>query len=97
MAHDFNNLLTVILANASMLDLDLEEDSPHREQVTPIVDAADQARRITQQLLAFSRRQELRPQRLSLNNLLEGSPRSSRASSGSTSTSASTSTPASET
>ncbi|MBL8721282.1 MAG: response regulator [Myxococcales bacterium] len=71
-AHDFNNLLTVILANASMLDLDLEEDSPHREQVTPIIDAADQARRITQQLLAFSRRQELRPQRLSLNNLLEG-------------------------
>ncbi len=71
-AHDFNNLLTVILANASMLDLDLEDGSPHRDQVAPIVDAADQARRITQQLLAFSRRQELRPQRLSLNNLLEG-------------------------
>src|SRR5205085_9860966 len=53
-AHDFNNLLTTMLGYASLLQSELEPESPHRESVAEIRAAAERAARLTQQLLAFS-------------------------------------------
>ncbi len=69
-AHDFNNLLTVIAGNAELLKLDLGEDHECLEQVSQIKDTTDRAARLTQQLLAFSRKQVLQTSVLSLNSVV---------------------------
>ena len=60
-AHDFNNLLVVILGNAEMLESDLEQLPELQEQVREIKHAGERAAKLTSQLLAFSRRQDLKP------------------------------------
>ncbi|MFS0772514.1 PAS domain-containing protein [Sphingomonas sp. 1P08PE] len=61
-AHDFNNLLTVIRGSTELLRrADLAEER-RRRYVDAIADSADRATRLTSQLLAFSRRQSLRPE-----------------------------------
>ncbi len=70
-AHDFNNLLTVILANASMVLDDLPAASPMRDDLTPILEAAERARDLTRQLLLFSRKQESRPEELRLDVVID--------------------------
>ncbi len=60
-AHDFNNLLTIIRSQASLLLLDLPEDTGLAEEIRVIQNASDRAARLTSQLLAFSREQILRP------------------------------------
>jgi len=69
-AHDFNNLLTVIQGSADMLcKQDLPE--PKRKRFAQaIVQAAENAASLTSQLLAFARRQPLRPERLNVNSLI---------------------------
>jgi nitrogen-specific signal transduction histidine kinase len=67
-AHDFNNLLTAILGYSDWLDRELAGD-PRRGQVTEIQKAAERAADLTRQLLAFSRRQDLRPAALDLSEL----------------------------
>jgi PAS domain S-box-containing protein len=60
-AHDFNNLLTVIRSSADVLRrLELSEDR-RRRYLDAISETADRAARLTSQLLAFARRQALRP------------------------------------
>ena len=71
-AHDFNNLLTAIRGYAELLLLDLEDDAPARESAAEIARAASRAAGLTGQLLAFSRKQVLRPQRLDLNEIVSG-------------------------
>jgi two-component system, cell cycle sensor histidine kinase and response regulator CckA len=66
-AHDFNNLLTVILGYGSLLLKDLVPEDPRRAPLEGINQAADRAAALTQQLLAFSRRQVLAPRLLDLN------------------------------
>jgi two-component system cell cycle sensor histidine kinase/response regulator CckA len=69
-AHDFNNLLTVINGIA---DLDLARarpDSELRRDLQEIRDAGQKAATLTQQLLAFSRRQILQPQVINLNTVV---------------------------
>lgn len=62
LAHDFNNLLTIIRSAADMLARsDLEEEKRGR-YVQAIADTADRASRLTSQLLAFARRQPLKPE-----------------------------------
>jgi PAS domain S-box-containing protein len=70
-AHDFNNILTAILGYA---DLSLEEpaEADVSEYVIGIRDAAERAAGLTQQLLAFSRRQVLQPQVLAINDVASG-------------------------
>jgi PAS domain S-box-containing protein len=66
-AHDFNNLLMVIGGQTGRLLDKLPENEPLRKNAEAIASAADRAAGLTQQLLAFSRRQVLSPQVLSLN------------------------------
>jgi PAS domain S-box-containing protein len=71
-AHDFNNLLTVITSYSGLLLGDLQEESPMRVDVQQIDGAAKRAASLTRQLLAFSRRQVLQPQLLTLNRVVNG-------------------------
>ncbi|MDB4914969.1 MAG: putative Histidine kinase [Gemmatimonadetes bacterium] len=66
-AHDFNNLLTAIKGFTSLLQMTLEESDQANEFLGEINKAADRAAALTAQLLAFSRRQLLRPEALDLN------------------------------
>jgi PAS domain S-box-containing protein len=66
-AHDFNNMLTAVLSNAELALLEMDAGAAPRELVAEIADAARRACSLTQQLLAFSRRQMLQPRVLSLN------------------------------
>jgi PAS domain S-box-containing protein len=53
-AHDFNNLLVGMLGNASLALLELEPDSPARQSVEEIGNAAQRAADLTRQLLAYA-------------------------------------------
>jgi PAS domain S-box-containing protein len=66
-AHDFNNLLTAIKGFTSLLQMSLDESDQATEFLGEINKAADRAASLTAQLLAFSRRQLLRPEPLDLN------------------------------
>ncbi len=59
-AHDFNNLLTAIRGNAEPLYNRLKGDPALAAEVDEVVQAADRAASLTRQLLAFSRKQEMR-------------------------------------
>jgi len=70
-AHDFNNLLTAIYGNLEMARA--EELSPEvRESIEEALSAAKSAAALTHQLLAFSRRQPLRPRRIDPRKLVQG-------------------------
>jgi PAS domain S-box-containing protein len=70
-AHDFNNLLTVILSNATFIAEDLPADSRLRADLEEIHRAALRAAELTKHLLAFSRKQVLRPRLLDVNQSVE--------------------------
>ncbi len=69
-AHDFNNLLTIINGYSQLLLEKLEPASPLRAQAVEIQKSGERAAELTQQLLAFSRRQVLSPQILDLNQVV---------------------------
>ena len=69
-AHDFNNLLMVIRGYTELLLDHIPPGSPARQNSEQILKAADRARSLTQQLLAFGRKQVFAPQVLDLNPLL---------------------------
>jgi signal transduction histidine kinase len=71
-AHDFNNLLTVIGGRAALMLHDVPPDHPSRRHVELVKKTADRAAALTQQLLAFSRKQVLQPKVIDLNALVEG-------------------------
>jgi len=71
-AHDFNNLLTVILGRAELLLHRLGAEGPGRRDVELIHATGRRAVALTQQLLAVSRRQVLKPQVLDLNAVVSG-------------------------
>ena len=66
-AHDFNNMLSVILGYGENLLNELHRGDPLREDVKEIVEAGRRSASLTRQLLAFSRRQTLQPERVNLN------------------------------
>ncbi|MEY2409436.1 MAG: hypothetical protein QOF48_2106 [Verrucomicrobiota bacterium] len=68
--HDFNNLLTVIQGHATLLRSDATLSKAAHESVQQIARAAERAAKFTGQLLAFSRRRVIAPQRVQLNELL---------------------------
>jgi PAS domain S-box-containing protein len=69
-AHDFNNVLTVVHSCASLINQALPADSPIHSDVDEIQSAVKRARDMTQQLLAFGRRQALEPTRVDVNALV---------------------------
>jgi PAS domain S-box-containing protein len=70
-AHDFNNLLAVILANLEMLAAGSDEADEIREWAEVAMEATDRGASLTQRLLAFSRKQSLRPEALNPQILFE--------------------------
>ena len=71
-AHDFNNLLTAILGYCDLALESTAADTPANDDVQEIRRAAQRAAELTHQLLAFSRRQMLKPQVFELNSAVEG-------------------------
>jgi PAS domain S-box-containing protein len=71
-AHDFNNLLTAIVGHAELLQDQLPKGSEASLDLGEIEKAAERAAGLTQQLLAFSRRQVLQPQTLDLDAVIDG-------------------------
>ena len=72
-AHDFNNLLTAIIGNLEMLATLLPAGEPGRRYAEGALRAASRGSRLTEHLLAFSRRQEIRPEIVGINDLLRES------------------------
>jgi signal transduction histidine kinase len=70
-AHDFNNMLTAILGYAELLTEQIGPDKPIGQDLQEIVIAAQRATSLTRQLLAFSRKQSIKPVSLSLNAVVE--------------------------
>jgi len=70
-AHDFNNLLTVIVGNAEFLSEKLKARKDLQQLADDIGRAGDRGAELTQRLLAFGRRQVLRPVEIVCNDLLD--------------------------
>jgi nitrogen-specific signal transduction histidine kinase/ActR/RegA family two-component response regulator len=69
-AHDFNNLLTIIGAHAAFLLETLDASDPQWEDAEAIHKAGVRAAGLTRQLLAFSRKQILKPQLIDLSAIV---------------------------
>ncbi|HZK13762.1 MAG TPA: PAS domain S-box protein, partial [Desulfobaccales bacterium] len=69
-AHDFNNLLMAIMGYSELIRASLIKDDPLYKYSEDILKATERAASLTQQLLAFSRRQVMQPQVLSLNRVV---------------------------
>ncbi len=70
--HDFNNILTGIMGFSELLLDSLDEGTDDFNHAAEIKSASERAAALTQQLLAFSRRQVLRPEVVSLNTVILG-------------------------
>ena len=66
-AHDFNNMLSVIIGNAQLAIESIETDHPAHKHLQDVVVAAQRSSELTRQLLAYARKQAVRPQVLDLN------------------------------
>jgi two-component system cell cycle sensor histidine kinase/response regulator CckA len=71
-AHDFNNLLTAILGYTELLLANRSADDPDRADLEEVQKAGQRAATLTQQLLAFSRKQVLLPKDVDLNQTVAG-------------------------
>jgi signal transduction histidine kinase len=69
-AHDFNNLLGVVLGNLDLARERLGDDEDLREMVGEALEAAGRGADLTRRLLAFARRQPLRPAAVEPNELV---------------------------
>jgi PAS domain S-box-containing protein len=70
-AHDFNNLMTVIRGSAELLQRGGLDDRKRERYLTAIIHTADHATTLTSHLLAFGRRQPLKPEVIDLNVRLD--------------------------
>jgi PAS domain S-box-containing protein len=71
-AHDFNNVLTIVAGNLELLEMRLTDRPEIKRLATAASLATSRAERLTQQLLAFSRKQQLQPEPLDLNAVVTG-------------------------
>jgi len=70
-AHDFNNLLMAILGNLDVLRDHLLGNPRLLELINGAIDGAERGASLTQRMLAFARRQELRPEAVDVPNLVD--------------------------
>jgi len=71
-AHDFNNLLTIINGYTQLILNSLRQGDPNRHSAEQVMKAGERAAALTNQLLAFSRRQVLQLKVLDLNPTVSG-------------------------
>jgi len=72
-AHDFNNLLMAVLGSLALLEKRLGAEDQHcRRLLQNAVQGAQRGAALTQRLLAFSRRQELKPESVDVAHLVSG-------------------------
>ena len=71
-AHDFNNLLTVIVSYSTVLLKEISSDNPWHSDVSEIKNSGERAAVLTRQLLAFSRKQILKPKVIDLGQIVAG-------------------------
>jgi signal transduction histidine kinase/ActR/RegA family two-component response regulator len=71
LAHDFNNHLGIIIGNLDLLAEEIDLRAEQKELVDDALAAAFNGAELTRHLLAFARRQPLRPQRIEINRLIE--------------------------
>jgi len=71
-AHDFNNILAVILGNIELAQERLDEKSDLSKFMQSVEKSAVRGAELTQRLLAYSRKQELRPVSVQINDFVEG-------------------------
>lgn len=69
-AHDFNNLLSGILGFSELALLEIPKDHPSRERIELVLGLGEKAASLTNQLLAFSRKQLLVMKNINLNNVV---------------------------
>ncbi len=70
-AHDFNNLLTAISGNTELALMKLDRNDSIYSRLLVVMEASKSAAALTQQLLAFSRKQIIEPQIINLNDLID--------------------------
>jgi PAS domain S-box-containing protein len=70
-AHDFNNLLTSIRGFSDILARSVDPSDPRRKDIAEILKATERAAGLTRQLLAFSKRQVLRLEAVSVNIVVD--------------------------
>jgi len=69
-AHDFNNILTAIVGFGSLMKMEMAKDDTQTYRLEQILDSADRATKLTQGLLAFSRKQVINPKPVNLNDIV---------------------------
>jgi PAS domain S-box-containing protein len=69
-AHDFNNILTVIMGACTMLQMKLEKDVELGPFVQQILSSSERAAKLTHNLLAFSRKQVIKPTSVDMNDVV---------------------------
>jgi len=72
-AHDFNNLLTVVIGALDLMQRHPADEARRERMIEAALGAARRGERLTQQLLAFSRRQALKPEPVQVDALLRDS------------------------
>ncbi|HOO56760.1 MAG TPA: response regulator [bacterium] len=70
-AHDFNNMLTVIMGNANLAMMQLEENAPFCTEFKEIIKASERAKDLTMQLLTFARKEKINVRLVSVSGIIE--------------------------
>jgi PAS domain S-box-containing protein len=71
-AHDFNNLLAVVLGNLELLQRRLPDDERLKRMVANAMEGARRGAALTQRMLSFARKQDLRTESVNVPNLIAG-------------------------
>lgn len=71
-AHDFNNMLGVIIGNTELALEGIREEGSLKDLLQDVLNAGQRSADLTRQLLAFARRQTVRPKVLDLNDTISG-------------------------
>ena len=70
-AHDFNNILVAIMGYADLIKSEVPDQPEVLEDADEIIQASDKAAKLTAQLLAFSRKQDLKPEVIDLDDVVD--------------------------
>jgi signal transduction histidine kinase len=71
-AHDFNNLLMAVLGNLELLRKMFSDNPKARRLIDGAIQGAERGATLTKRMLAFARRQELKPETVEIPALVEG-------------------------